>query len=92
MNVPKKQHFVPKSYLGGFTNPEKEECLWVFDKQGGNPSFSLPMSVGYKNYTYQVEQPDGTVDKFSLEYSLATLDDEGIHSRCPPIACTSSRS
>ncbi len=72
MNVPKKQHFVPKSYLGGFTNPEKEDRLWVFDKQGKPPRLSTPMNEGYERYTYQVEQHDGSVDKFSLNAPSST--------------------
>lgn len=78
MNVPKKQHYVPISYLNGFTNPEEDDLLWVYNKQGESPRCSIPKNEGYERYTYQVEHPDGSIDKSSLENSLADLDGEGV--------------
>lgn len=75
--IPKKQHFVPASYLAGFTNPQESNRLWVYSKQGDEPRPSTPKEEGYERYLYAAEQADGTVDKASVERSLASLDQQG---------------
>jgi hypothetical protein len=75
---PKKQHFVPKSYLHGFTDPNQTDRLWVYAKQDDDVRPSVPDNEGYEKYTYQFELADGTVDKTSVEYAaMQNLDNDG---------------
>ncbi|MFP4224248.1 MAG: DUF4238 domain-containing protein [Phycisphaeraceae bacterium] len=76
-SLPKKQHYVPASYLAGFTHPSKQNQLWVYSKQGDKVRPSTPENEGHQRYTYAVQKADGTIDKASVEKSLSPLDQQG---------------
>ena len=56
----KKQHYVPRFYLEGFTNSLEEErgrsVLWVYEK-GREPRRSAPKNEAFEKYFY--EYPKG---------------------------------
>lgn len=67
MSNPKKQHFVPQSYLKHFTN--SDGFLHIYDLVSDQFRVQTPGSTGYSNNFYTVEI-DGNKD-YSIEKMLA---------------------
>lgn len=78
MSNPKKHHFVPKSYLQGFTE-EESGFLHLFSKRSNQWRRQKPKQVMVRNqYYYQESAPDG-VDKNILEKMLgAEMEPKGL--------------
>lgn len=73
---PSKQHFVPRCYLAGFTDPatpeNQEPYVWVFDKDGKNARRRAPKNIFTETHMYTFEF-NGEKD-FSIEQSLSTIE------------------
>lgn len=91
MNNPKKHHFVPESYLSGFTlSNRKNGKLWVIDQLKISIRPSTPKNEAHKRYLYRVKvMPEG--DEFGVEKGLSQFEGLSIpvlkeigKSRCIP--------
>src|SRR6266850_1363280 len=68
MPRPKRHHFVPRSYLEGFVDPESG-CLHAYDKVSGNYWTPKPKNVMVIKDYYKQQVPDG-IDPDILEKKL----------------------
>jgi hypothetical protein len=80
MSNPKRHHFVPESYLNGFTE-EKTGFLHIYSKRSGLWRRQKPKQVMVRNKYYRQEwAPDG-VDKNILEKTIGfTTEPKGLSS------------
>lgn len=77
MSTPRKHHFVPQFYLGGFTpSGSKDDKLFVFDKQTGKQWSSSPGDVGCQRDFNVIEIDDGG-DPNRLEKFFSLIETDG---------------
>jgi|SRR5579872_6607917 len=58
MNIPKKQHYVPKFYLKSFGNP-----IYCYDKLNDKIYLTNPKDIGQQNHYYDLKDlPAGTME------------------------------
>ncbi len=73
----KKQHFVPRSYLGAWCDPktpvDQEPYVWVFPKQSGPPRNRAPKNLFRETEMYTIKLASGHRD-LRLEHGLAELE------------------
>jgi hypothetical protein len=70
MSVPRRHHFIPASYLAGFTSSgERSGQVWVFDHIKKNLWCGSPDNVGFEKDFYRMPAEGG--DEFELERKLA---------------------
>jgi hypothetical protein len=75
MSTPRRHHFIPVSYLAGFTSSGKrEDSLWVHDTVERKRWRSRPQSVGFGKDFYRISL-EGK-DDFELERNLALAEGE----------------
>ena len=77
MSIPRKHHFVPRSYLAGFAvSRSRKQELHVLDKTNGRQWKSSPVDAGCERdfYTLEVED-DG--DPTALETLFSKVDAQG---------------
>ena len=78
MNNPKKHHFVPESYLSGFTlTGKKKDKFWVIDKLNETVRRSTPQNEAHKRYLYKVKVEKGD-DEFAIEKSFSKFENDAI--------------
>jgi hypothetical protein len=78
MKNPKKHHFVPESYLSGFTlSNRKNGKLWVIDQVDANIRASTPKNEAHKRYFYRVEVNQGG-DEFGVEKGFSEIEGSSI--------------
>lgn len=62
----KKHHFVPITYMQGFT--ERQGRIWIYRPSNpSEPHFVAPASIGFQNYYYSQMLPDGGRENHRLE-------------------------
>ena len=80
----KKQHFVPRSYLQAWCDPNtpegQEPYVWVFSKDGSNPRRRAPSNLFHETDLYTIELPGG-VRNLVLEHGLSQLENEFVSIR-----------
>jgi len=80
----KKQHFVPKSYLRAWCDPNtpsgQEPYVWLFSRDGSNPRRKAPDNIFHETDLYTIELPDGGRN-LVLEHGLAQLESEFVSIR-----------
>lgn len=77
MNTPRKHHFVPRSYLAGFTSTgSRKDKLYVLDKTSGRQWLSSPGDTGCEHDFYMLEIEDRG-DPIALEKLFSTVEDQG---------------
>ena len=79
MTAHKKQHFVPRSYLKAWCDPNtpegQEPYVWVFSWDGSNPRRKAPDSLFHETDLYTIELPGGGRNLI-LEHGLSQLESE----------------
>lgn len=79
MTSHKKQHFIPTSYLGAWTDPEcpadKDPFVWVFDADGTASRAKAPKNIFHETYMYTITGKNGERD-LRLEHGLSGLESE----------------
>lgn len=72
----KNQHYLPQSYLNGFTkvekapNGEKTDLLWIYDINKKNLKQRSPLNIAKKPYYYSVKDKEGEYDhRLEKEFS-----------------------
>jgi hypothetical protein len=75
LTKPKKHHFIPKSYLSGFTTltDKKKEELWVIDQNSATLRPSTPKNEAHKRYLYRVDVHPGG-DEFGIEKAFSEFE------------------
>ena len=73
-----KQHFVPKSYLKAWIDPDiprniNGQNIWIFDRNGQNPKQKSPRSTFTEDEMYTLTASDGERD-LRLENGLGTIE------------------
>lgn len=77
MSTPRKHHFVPRFYLGGFTpSGSKDDKLFVFDIKTRKQWQSSPANVACERDFYILEVDDDG-DPFMLEKAFSEIEDGG---------------
>jgi Protein of unknown function (DUF4238) len=73
----KAQHWIPKSYLQAWTDPNRpprhEPFVHVFEKDGGNHRKRAPSNIFTETDLYTIKRPDGSRD-LRLEHGLSQLE------------------
>lgn len=78
MANPKKHHFVPESYLAGFTlSGSKNDRLWVIDQKNVKVRPSTPQNEAHQRYLYRVDVEKGG-DEFGIEKGFSEFENEAI--------------
>ncbi len=67
---PKRQHFLPKFYLEGFT---KDDKVAVFDRDKNEVRVQQPVNTGVIGHFYTMEDTDGR-QRFELEQMLSEFE------------------
>lgn len=70
-NSPKLQHYLPKSYLYGFS--ENLKTVWVYDKKSDTLKELSPEVFGGENHFYTIKNTDGEKDT-SVEDMFIEVD------------------
>jgi len=70
MSRPKRHHYLPESYLNGFTARGR---FWVFDRESRQFRPQTPKNTAVETDFYTVADEDGSKDR-SLETALAPID------------------
>jgi hypothetical protein len=74
----KKQHFIPKSYLKAWCDPEtpstQEPYIWQFTKDGTESNKKAPHNIFHEKDMYTIEKIDGSRD-LTLEHGFSGLED-----------------
>lgn len=80
----KKQHFIPRSYLRAWCDPNTpsghEPYVWRFSRDGSNPRRKAPDKIFYETDLYTIELPGGG-RSLVLEHGLAQLESEFVSIR-----------
>jgi uncharacterized protein DUF4238 len=80
----KKQHFIPKSYLKAWcdpnTPPTQEPYVWQFTYDGSKSSKKAPHNIFLENDMYTIKKIDGARD-LTLEHGLCGLEDAFVRIR-----------
>ncbi len=80
----KKQHFVPRSYLKAWCDPNtptgQEPYVWRFSRDGSSSARKAPDTVFHETDLYTIKLPDGGRD-LVLEHGLAQLESEFVSIR-----------
>jgi len=69
---PKRQHFLPKRYLEGFT---KDGMVAVFDRESNEVRVQQPVNTGVIGHFYTMEDAEGR-KRFELEQLLSECEDK----------------
>ncbi|MBY5387649.1 DUF4238 domain-containing protein [Rhizobium leguminosarum] len=73
----KSQHFVPKSYLSAWCDPNTpsgmQPYVWTFDRSGGSGRKRAPQNLFTETDIYTIFMPDGSRD-LRLELELSKLE------------------
>lgn len=69
---PKRQHFLPKFYLEGFT---KDGMVAVFDREANEVRVQQPVNTGVIGHFYTMEDAEGR-KRFELEQLLSEYEDK----------------
>lgn len=69
---PKRQHFLPRFYLEGFTKNEK---LAVYDRESNELRVQQPLNTGVIGHFYTLEDNDG-YKRFELEAMLSDFENK----------------
>jgi len=72
---PKRQHFLPKFYLEGFT---KEGMVAVFDRKLNETRIQQPVNTGVIGHFYTMEDAEGR-QRFELEQMFSESEDKASH-------------
>ena len=77
MPIPRKHHYVPRFYLGGFTDTgEQDGRLTVLDKESGRQWHSSPGDAGCEKDFYMLEvEEDG--DALAIEKCFVEVEAKG---------------
>jgi Protein of unknown function (DUF4238) len=67
----KRNHLVPRYYLGGFTCPGSDKKLCQFDRDKDEPIITTIVNAGVQNDFYTLDEPDGTRDRITVESWLS---------------------
>ncbi len=76
MSNPKGQHYVPKTHLSNFVDPdspEKKPYFWVVSKDGKSIRKGTPEQTFRENHIYTYELNNGVKD-YTLEVGLSDLE------------------
>jgi len=80
----KKQHFVPRSYLRAWCDPNtpegQEPYVWLFSSDGSNPRRKAPENIFHETDLYTIELPGGGRN-LVLEHGLGQLESEFVSIR-----------
>ena len=80
----KKQHFVPRSYLRAWCDPNtpegQEPYVWLFSSDGSDPRRKAPENIFHETDLYTIELPGGGRN-LVLEHGLAQLESEFVSIR-----------
>jgi hypothetical protein len=85
----KRQHFVPRSYLKAWcdpnTPPKQEPYVWLFNKDGSGARRKAPDNIFHERDLYTIHRADGQRD-LVLEHGLAGLESEFVAIRDTKLA------
>lgn len=80
----KKQHFIPRSYLKAWcdpnTPPKQEPYVWQFSKDGETVKKKAPDNIFYETDMYTISAADGGRD-LVLEHGLSGLESQFVNLR-----------
>lgn len=84
----KAQHFVPRSYLSSWCDPEAppthDPYVWRFSKDGNEARKKAPRNIFHSNNLYTIPRPDGSRD-LTVEHGLAGMEDRFVAIRDGPL-------
>jgi hypothetical protein len=72
----RRHHFLPQFYLKNFADPNTDERIWRYPKEGGKPVAAGARDFGLEKDYHTLTRPDGTRDSDSIETMFATLEGE----------------
>ena len=77
-SAPRRHHYVPASYLQGFTpSGTRSDYLWVHDYEDKNSFRSKPDGVGHARDLYRFRSNPATDMDMDIEEALAKIDADG---------------
>lgn len=89
MATHKRQHYVPRSYLKAWcdpnTPPTQEPYVWLFNKDGSGARRKAPDNIFHERDLYTIHRADGERD-LVLEHGLAGLESEFVAIRDTKLA------
>lgn len=72
MDLTRRNHYVPRSYLGRFCGPDG--FLWVYSKDGSPPRKQAPADTAVESNLYTTQTKDGTKSDALERELFAPLD------------------
>lgn len=77
-NLPRRHHYVPASYLKGFTpSGHRADYVWVHDYEDMKSFRSKPNSIGHSRDLYRFRSNPETDMDMDIEEALAKVDADG---------------
>lgn len=77
----KSQHYVPRSYLAGFVDPETPEhyepYVWVHERKGDEPYQKAPKNVAEDSFYYSFRNERGEL-QHDVEAALSKIEGPGV--------------
>lgn len=75
-NITKNQHYIPQTFLKGFSNDGKMICRYDLVKK--TQQIDIPIkSIAYEKYLYEIKNKDGTIcDPNHIEKKLAQIESQ----------------
>ncbi len=70
----KKHHYIPASYLKGFTDPRRSNILWVYEKGGNKIVAAPPHKTGLRIGYYSFMREGGQKDTDAFENTFEVLE------------------
>jgi hypothetical protein len=72
MDFTRRNHYVPRSYLGGFCG--RDGFLWLYSKDGSPPRKQAPANTAAESNLYTTQNEDGTKSDALERHLFAPLD------------------
>jgi hypothetical protein len=73
MSIPKRHHYLPESYLEGFTDGKG---FWVFDREENEYRYQLPKDTGVERHYYTFDGKDGNKHPEGIESLFNDVESE----------------
>ena len=63
----RRHHYIPQFYLKGFTDPRKENCVWVYDKEEEKLFPSTPLNIAVEKDYHTMINEKSEADTETIE-------------------------
>jgi len=71
-----RNHYVPKFYLSGFSDPHNPPYVWMYDKRSTDVRKTTVENIAVRNYYYSFIDEKGVKDSQSFENALSHLESQ----------------